>query len=79
MHTLELGLVSIGDTRATGTVEGSITNMQARAVAILQKPCGSTQVTTETRHVGTITDAMGAAKKNSHGQVHPMGGKMQEL
>jgi len=79
MHTLELGLVSIGDTRATGTVEGSITNMQARAVAILQKPCGSTQVTMETRHVGTITDTVDMAKENSQGQVCPMGGKMQEL
>jgi len=79
MHTLELGLVSIGDTRATGTVEGSITNMQARAVAILQKPCGSTQVTTETRHVETITDTVGMAKENSQGQVCPVGEKMREL
>jgi len=79
VHTLELGLVSIGDARTTSALKGPKADTQARAMAILQEPCSSAQVAMEARHIGSIADTMGMAKKDGQGQVCSMGGKVQEL
>ncbi len=44
MHTLELGLIGIGDARATSAVEEAIAGIVARRAAVLQEPGSGTQI-----------------------------------